>query len=156
MFFTNEQKESADKLRKEFANLTGKGKDEERICFCILPFKRELQNLTFVFLEKNEELNVANFIIKILFQNELSFVDSCLVLSYVYKRINMPALTYSTKFDEEKLKLKYLLNDEKGICAADEILNAFFEKKEFFDINTNKILDHVHMKLKANMFFNKY
>ncbi|HAT4337814.1 TPA: hypothetical protein I9094_000001, partial [Clostridium perfringens] len=70
--------------------------------------------------------------------------------------INMSALTYGTEFDEEKLRLKHLLNNENGIYAADEILNALFNRKEFFSININEVLYYVCKKMKANMFFSKY
>lgn len=155
-FLNDKQKKRVDEIKKHLVNITGERKDEERINFCISPFKEELQSLVFICDIENEESKLLNFIIKILFQNKLSFVDACLVLSYVYKRINMSALTYSTEFDEEKLRLKHLLNNENGIYAADEILNALFNRKEFFSININDVLYYVCKKMKANMFFNKY
>ncbi|HAT4340368.1 TPA: hypothetical protein I9094_002654, partial [Clostridium perfringens] len=77
-FLNDKQKKRVDEIKKHLVNITGERKDEERINFCISPFKEELQSLVFICDIENEESKLLNFIIKILFQNELSFVDACL------------------------------------------------------------------------------
>lgn len=152
-YYTEKQKQKAEEIKDKFSNLNEREKRISKINFCTERFRRELVDLSFS--EQNfedKEKKIAYFVIELLLENRFSFIDMCLVLSYVSKRIEESTISYRTMFDSEKLKLEFLLDDDEKIKVADEIVSAFFEDNEFFDVDYNKVFDFVHSYSKVRMY----
>lgn len=152
-YYTEKQKQKAEEIKDKFSNLNEREKRISKINFCTERFRRELVDLSFS--EQNFEDNekkISYFVIELLLENRFSFIDMCLILSYVSKRIEESIISYCTMFDSEKLKLEFLLDDYEKIKVADEIVSAFFEDDEFFDVDYNKVFDFVHSYLKVRMY----
>lgn len=152
-YYTEKQKQKAEEIKDKFSNLNEREKRISKINFCTERFRRELVDLSFS--EQNFEDNekkISYFVIELLLENRFSFIDMCLILSYVSKRIEESIISYRTMFDSEKLKLEFLLDDYEKIKVADEIVSAFFEDDEFFDVDYNKVFDFVHSYLKVRMY----
>lgn len=150
-YYTEEQKQEMEKMKDKFSNLNEIERKVEKIEFCTNMFQRELRGLWEREVSK-EEKKIAYWVIELLLENRFSFVDMCLILSYVSKRMKEPAISYHTMFNSEKLKLKFLLDDDEKIKVADEIVSAFFEDNEFFDMDYDTVFDFVQSYLKVRMY----
>lgn len=152
-FYTEKQKQKAEEIKDKFSNLNEREKRISKINFCTERFRRELVNLSFSEKKfEDKEKKIAYFVIEVLLENRFSFIDMCLILSYVSKRMEEPTISYCTMFDSEKLKLEFLIDDGEKIKVADEIVSAFFEEDEFFDVDHNTVFDFIHSYLKIRMY----